>query len=71
MLYRNVSIMNGSKQPKQDSFCQGWGAGQSRVILAPWIRSRPRKKPGAGAAPKKKQEPEPQKIYLLLEDKKH
>ena len=36
---------------------QGWGAGsgRNRVILAPWSRSRLRKKPGAGAgaAPKK------------------
>ena len=50
---------------------QGWGAGvwagagavRSRVIFAPWSRSRLNKKlvAGAGAAWKKSQEPEPLK----------
>ena len=44
---------------------QGWGAGagagRSRVFLAPWSRSRLKKKPGAGATLKKSQEPEPLK----------
>ena len=41
---------------------KGWGAGagRSRVLLAPWGRLR--KKTGAGAAPKKKLEPEPPKF---------
>jgi len=36
------------------------------VFLAPWSRSRLKKQPGAGAAWKKNQEPEPQKISRLL-----
>ena len=58
---------------------QGWGAGAGAgrrwVFLAPWSRSRLKKKPGAGAAWKKSQEPEPLKKFAgsssLLEDKKH
>jgi len=46
-----------------DSYWKGWGAGagRSRVFLAPWNQSRLKKKPGAGAAWKKSQEPEPLK----------
>ena len=51
---------------KRDAFTQGWGAGRSRVILAPWSRSRRRLKKkqgaGAGAVWKKSQEPEAVKI---------
>ena len=45
---------------------------RSRVFLAPWSRSPLSKKPGTGggAAPKKNQEPKPQKIYRHLEDEK-
>ena len=50
---------------------QGWGAGAeagwSRVFLAPWGRSRLKKKPGAGAAWKKNQEPEPLKNQPALQ----
>ena len=51
---------------------QGWGAGvgagtsRSRVFLAPWSRSRLKKKTGAGIAWKKSQEPEPLKISRFL-----
>ena len=40
---------------------QSWGAeaGRSRVFLAPWSRSRLKRKPEAGAAWEKNQEPEP------------
>ena len=39
-------------------FCQGAGAGRSRVFLAHWSRSRLKKIQGAGAAWEKNQEPE-------------
>ena len=56
---------------KRETFglMQGWGAGagRSRVFLAPWSRSRLRKKTGAGAAQKKSQEPEPLKNQPALQ----
>ena len=53
-----------------NSIIQGWGAGLSRVFLAPWSRSRLKKKPGAGAGWEKNQEPEPEPLEKKVRSRK-